>query len=326
MAYIRNLDESVPNGFLTTTPAHATQYLESILESGNSAGTRNRALAACSRFFKWCKVKGHIEVNPFAGIKSLKEGDNGEMIVYCTVEERTRVLSVAESWDRPDWIAIPIALYAGCRREEVFKLQWEDVNFETRRMIIRESKTGQRLTPLSKELLTILTAHKKPRGLVVERLKDQTWQNQADRLVEMVKEHLCRPENPTLAGGASEAIGKRRFLKTQEDLLAVPSNLIKQGKEFRKNSKAGSAKKILHLAIHFAGQQGCPEKAHDGGDWIPAERIGWNAFRHTFATLRAQAGVSLDKITSWMGNTPDVCRKHYAQFMPRDSHDEDIDK
>ena len=59
---------------------------------------------------------------------------------------------------------------------------------------------------------------------------------------------------------------------------------------------------------------------------IPDERIGWNAFRHTFGSLLAQSGVSLDKVSAWMGNTPEVCRRHYAQFVPRDRHDEDIEK
>jgi hypothetical protein len=40
----------------------------------------------------------------------------------------------------------------------------------------------------------------------------------------------------------------------------------------------------------------------------------------------AQAGVSLDKISAWMGNTPAVCRNHYAQFVPRDQRDEEIDR
>lgn len=55
-------------------------------------------------------------------------------------------------------------------------------------------------------------------------------------------------------------------------------------------------------------------------------RIGWNSFRHTFGSLLAQAGVSLDKISAWMGNTPEVCRRHYAQFIPRDRRDKEIDK
>jgi integrase len=58
---------------------------------------------------------------------------------------------------------------------------------------------------------------------------------------------------------------------------------------------------------------------------IPAERISWSAFRHTFGSLLAQSGVGLDKISSWMGNTPAVCKKHYAQFVPRDHRDEEID-
>jgi integrase len=66
--------------------------------------------------------------------------------------------------------------------------------------------------------------------------------------------------------------------------------------------------------------------AADGLPWIPAERIRWNAFRHTFGSLLAQAGVSLDKISAWMGNTPEVCRRHYAEFVPRDARDDEIDR
>ena len=45
-----------------------------------------------------------------------------------------------------------------------------------------------------------------------------------------------------------------------------------------------------------------------------------------FGSLLAQDGVSIDKISAWMGNTPEVCRRHYAQFVPRDRRDEDIDR
>lgn len=59
---------------------------------------------------------------------------------------------------------------------------------------------------------------------------------------------------------------------------------------------------------------------------IPPERIGWNAWRHTFATLLAQEGISVETICSLMGNTPEVCRRHYAQLMPRDKRLAAIDK
>ncbi len=61
-------------------------------------------------------------------------------------------------------------------------------------------------------------------------------------------------------------------------------------------------------------------------DPIPDERISWNAWRHTFASLLVQEGVGLDQVSEWMGNTPEVCRRHYAQFIPRERRNSAIDK
>jgi integrase len=57
------------------------------------------------------------------------------------------------------------------------------------------------------------------------------------------------------------------------------------------------------------------------------DRASWNTFRHTFASLLVQppARVSIDTISAWLGNSPEVCRRHYAQFVPRDAKDSAID-
>jgi integrase len=39
-------------------------------------------------------------------------------------------------------------------------------------------------------------------------------------------------------------------------------------------------------------------------------------FRHTFGTLLAVKGESLYKISALMGNSPDICRRHYATLIP----------
>ena len=39
-------------------------------------------------------------------------------------------------------------------------------------------------------------------------------------------------------------------------------------------------------------------------------------FRHTFGSHLAQKGVSLYKISQLMGNSPDICRRHYAMLVP----------
>lgn len=39
-------------------------------------------------------------------------------------------------------------------------------------------------------------------------------------------------------------------------------------------------------------------------------------FRHTFGSQLAQKGVSLYKISTLMGNSPEICRRHYAALVP----------
>jgi len=55
-----------------------------------------------------------------------------------------------------------------------------------------------------------------------------------------------------------------------------------------------------------------------------AKGLPWSCmeFRHTFGSHLAQKGISLYKISELMGNSPEICRKHYAALMPQEMHDE----
>ena len=39
-------------------------------------------------------------------------------------------------------------------------------------------------------------------------------------------------------------------------------------------------------------------------------------FRHTFGSQLAMNGISLYKISALMGNSPEICRRHYAALIP----------
>ena len=39
-------------------------------------------------------------------------------------------------------------------------------------------------------------------------------------------------------------------------------------------------------------------------------------FRHTFGSQLAMKGESLYKISTLMGNSPEICRRHYAALIP----------
>jgi integrase len=75
--------------------------------------------------------------------------------------------------------------------------------------------------------------------------------------------------------------------------------------------------------------------APHGGRWDPdnfsqdlrainsEHGLSWSCldFRHTFGSLLAQKGESLYKIAELMGNSPEICRRHYAALQPEKMHD-----
>lgn len=58
---------------------------------------------------------------------------------------------------------------------------------------------------------------------------------------------------------------------------------------------------------------------------IPSDHIGFNCWRHTFASHLVQAGVSLSKVAYYLGDDEDTVRRHYSRFLPKDKKDSDID-
>ena len=274
----------------TLTPESASAYLSEVA-SKNKAGTRNRALAIFSRFYKWAIRTERATVNPFSGIKTLKE-ERSLNIVYCTPGERDEIIVFARETDWPDWLAVPVAFYTGMRRGEVARLQWADVRFAEGLIVVNKTKTGKsRVLPLSAKLEELLQAvpNSARRGHVVK-IPDGF-----DR--ELRLENLTRK---------IEKLKRSRLLAEWGLEKPLPS----RSKEYRDT-----------LAKWKAAMKGRTRDLD-----AALERIGWNSFRHTFGSLLAQAGVSIDKISAWMGNTPEVCRRHYAQFIPRDRRDSEIDK
>lgn len=58
--------------------------------------------------------------------------------------------------------------------------------------------------------------------------------------------------------------------------------------------------------------------SHDLRDANAKAGLVWSAldFRHTFGSQLAQKGESLFKIATLMGNSPEICRRHYAALIP----------
>jgi len=63
--------------------------------------------------------------------------------------------------------------------------------------------------------------------------------------------------------------------------------------------------------------------SHDLRDINRKHNLIWSSlvYRHTFGSHLAQKGESLYKISTLMGNSPEICRKHYAALIPEQMTD-----
>ncbi len=289
---VTNLEKfsAAVGGMEKANAENVSSYIAAIAKKKKTA-TRNRTLAILSRFFKWAKRTGKITTVPTDGIKTIKE-ERRSAIVYCTPAEREEYIALAKATGWDEWIAFPIAFYAGLRREEIARLEWPDVRFKEGLIVVQKSKTQEpREVPLATVLENLLQEipEAKRRGFVMKCPDglDRLW-----RMDNLVRNVQSAKEQALMQGWAIEK--------------PPPS----RAKDYREKK-----------AAYLAQKQECAAQVK-----AALQRIGWNSFRHTFGSLLAQNGVSIDKISSWMGNTPEVCRRHYAQFVPRDRRDHEIDR
>jgi integrase len=77
---------------------------------------------------------------------------------YLSEDETDRLLQTLESWYCRDSAAfVKFLLLTGLRRGELFKLMWDDLDFERRTLRLRDPKGGKSMTiPLSTEALDVL--------------------------------------------------------------------------------------------------------------------------------------------------------------------------
>lgn len=117
------------------TAADASGFLLGIRQkiSAYGANKRRKDLLA---LWNWGQRILDIEPNPFA--KTEKYPHNRKTPVVPTEEEILRLLAVTKGQDR---VLLEVYINTGARKSEVFRLQWEDVNFDQQTILLGTRKT-----------------------------------------------------------------------------------------------------------------------------------------------------------------------------------------
>jgi len=132
------------------TPQEIDRTLDKLAaERSWTPGTRNRHQAFISLAFRLGVDNGKVQANP-ARLVHRKRESSGR-IRWLTVEEEKKLAAVIEA-NYPDQLpAFLLSLNTGMRRSEQYRrIQWQDVDFEQRRLWVPGSKNGSpRSIPLN---------------------------------------------------------------------------------------------------------------------------------------------------------------------------------
>jgi len=127
-------------------------------------------------FLNWCRHQQWLMENPVQAIGTRKVPKNP--VRYLADEDISRCLAAFHG----RWLerAVALAIYAGLRRSEIARLDWQDLDFEAKTIMVENkpeglTKSGKfRVVPMSEGLAELLRPHRKPTGRVVGRVTQLT--------------------------------------------------------------------------------------------------------------------------------------------------------
>jgi integrase len=163
-------------------------------KAGVKAATINRCTASLRSAFSWAVKKGLMDSNPLSGLEKLREHDSDVKVRYLSEGERKYLMAALDARERQlrlhrenhnqhlaereyelmpeldgefaDYLKpmILVALNTGIRQNNLFSLEWGDIDFESQTMTLRAKITKSKKTtmlPINSVVVKTLTAWRK---------------------------------------------------------------------------------------------------------------------------------------------------------------------
>ena len=135
------------------------------------AVTRNTFRLRLSALFSFARKRGWVRDSPVADVEKAKEPKTKVQVF--SPEQAARLLSTCSEQTLPFWA---LALFAGLRPdseigrpngEKEFRLDWSDIDFDEKVIsVAAESKTGERVVPMTDNLIEWLKPYRNRKGKV----------------------------------------------------------------------------------------------------------------------------------------------------------------
>ena len=141
------------------TPAQVRRWFDAF--SRTAPGNANYALDLLRRIMNSAVACGHIDANPARGVKRNRRPGLTRFLSREEIGRLHRVLDAqTEENNQRQADIIRLLLLTGCRRSEIVRLRWSEVDGEM--LVLADSKTGPRKVPLNTQARRIV--ERQPRG------------------------------------------------------------------------------------------------------------------------------------------------------------------
>ena len=130
------------------------EYKSERLSTGIKKCSVNREISCLRKIFNVAIDWNYAADNPVRRVKLFSEKENIRERVLAEDEEE-QLLTVAAPHIKP---ILVVALNTGMRKSEIFKIRWQNIDFEKREIKIPESKSGrERVIPINSTLINMLS-------------------------------------------------------------------------------------------------------------------------------------------------------------------------
>lgn len=151
---LKHLKEFFGNAYLQEITTEKIESYKNQRAEKVSNATINRELACLKHLFTKAIEWGYIDKNSSKKVKLLKEPPG--RVRYLEKDEIKKLLKNCSDNIRPIVIT---ALTTGMRLSELFNLRWQDIDFEEKVIIVRNSKNNEsRILPMNQTLYSTLVA------------------------------------------------------------------------------------------------------------------------------------------------------------------------
>jgi integrase len=160
---IRRFLQDIANGF--TVASFKTKPRGRVRVRGGK-GTATRTVGLLGGIFTYAIDCGLIEVSPVVGIKRFPDCKRTRYLSQKELAGLGEALRQARADGENEFgiDIIKLLIFTGARRGEIEGLRWDEVDFQSGYLKLKDSKTGQKMIPLNAGALQVLSEQKQIDG------------------------------------------------------------------------------------------------------------------------------------------------------------------